>query len=413
MITRPTTSPIATFKDTGPSTPSGTGVPPRMMINTCESTTGWAGTSKTQLSSSTAYMLPSRSASIKCTHVDGYSAEARLTHVANLSNFGTLSFYAYRKTITTTGHQVIIVCNDTSFNHTYTTTLNNMPLGWNHFIIPQSAFTVGAGTPDISQVKIIDLKRGGNTSEDYFNDLQRGVTAKPLICITHDDVSDTVVTRAKPILDTYGFKGSIFVVRDWIGTSNRASQAQLDALYAAGWDVMTHTLDHVTLSGQDLATQTSRITDASAWATAAGYTRNGMDKHIAYPGGAYDDNTVAACLASGMTSGVSIGLQSLPSPAVQSQFTTTLNPYRILRIDGSYTGSTTVAGVTGAIDYAAARCGMINLMFHDIVAGSGAEGANQRNETNYDAIMSYIRTGQLAGRWNVATYSENFIRTTL
>lgn len=381
-------------------------------VNTCESTTGWTGTSKTQLASSTAYVLPGRTASIKCTHDDGYSAEARLAYVADLTGFATISFYAYRKALTTTGHNVIIVCNDVTFNHTFTTTLNNMPLGWNHFIVPQGAFTVGAGTPDLAQVKIIDLKRGGNTSEDYYNDLQVGLYARPMICITHDDVSDTVVTRAKPILDTYGFKGSVFVVRDWIGTSNKVTQVQVDALYAAGWDVMTHTLDHVTLSGQDLATQTTRITDALAWATSSGYTRNGMNKHIAYPGGAYDDNTVLACAAAGATSGLTIGLQSLPSPAVQSQFTTQLNPYRILRIDGSYTGSTTVANVTASIEYAAARCGMINLMFHDIVAGSGAEGANQRNETNYDAIMRYIKAGQLAGRWDVSTYSDNYLKTT-
>ena len=42
---------------------------------------------------------------------------------------------------------------------------------------------------------------------------------------------------AAPIMATYGIKGTAYPISDWIGNTGKMTAANLQALYAAGWDI--------------------------------------------------------------------------------------------------------------------------------------------------------------------------------
>ena len=70
---------------------------------------------------------------------------------------------------------------------------------------------------------------------------------KPVV-ITFDDGYDNAYTEAMPILKKYGFSGTVFVIRDFVGRAEYMTQAQIDAMTANGMEIGSHTLSHIDLS---------------------------------------------------------------------------------------------------------------------------------------------------------------------
>jgi hypothetical protein len=64
------------------------------------------------------------------------------------------------------------------------------------------------------------------------------------IVLTFDDNPLGQYTFAKPILDTYGYKGNFMVVCNWVGLTNRMSWTQISALANDGMAIGSHTMTH-------------------------------------------------------------------------------------------------------------------------------------------------------------------------
>lgn len=79
---------------------------------------------------------------------------------------------------------------------------------------------------------------------------------EPLLSITFDDGSESVYSKAAPILHKYGIPTTQYIISGSLKDRNYLSAAQIRALDAAGHDIQSHTVSHadlVALDDEDIA----------------------------------------------------------------------------------------------------------------------------------------------------------------
>ena len=110
---------------------------------------------------------------------------------------------------------------------------------------------------------------------------------KPII-LTFDDGGETVFTNALPILQKYGFTGSAYIVYNYVGISAHMNADQIRALYAAGWEIGSHSISHM-----DLTVRTDRQMDEIVDSRAKLQTLLGVPiLTFAYPFDAYGKDSI-------------------------------------------------------------------------------------------------------------------------
>ena len=124
-------------------------------------------------------------------------------------------------------------------------------------------------TPEALDRQLALLERRGYRGATFFEAVF-SPRHERTVAITFDDAYRSVLERAKPILDRYGFVGTVFVptnytgtgamawpgIDHWIGTEHEDELAPLDweqlrALADAGWEVGSHTRSHPWLTRID------------------------------------------------------------------------------------------------------------------------------------------------------------------
>lgn len=116
---------------------------------------------------------------------------------------------------------------------------------------------------------------------------------RPRLSICFDDNNITVNTVAFPIMQNLGLIGSIFPITGNIGSTDLLSQAQLQELYDAGWDIGNHTLQHKNLTEEDDATVITQVASGrDALVTSARLWTRSADMFV-YPFNAYNATTQA------------------------------------------------------------------------------------------------------------------------
>ena len=125
--------------------------------------------------------------------------------------------------------------------------------------------------------------------------------APEAVLFTFDDVADDVYQNALPILEAAGFTATVYQVSGLVGTSNYATLPHLKALYAAGWDVGNHTATHAHLDELAEGAQETELETCSAYLEANGMPR--AARHVAYPYGGYNADTLTAMAATGQLTG--------------------------------------------------------------------------------------------------------------
>jgi peptidoglycan/xylan/chitin deacetylase (PgdA/CDA1 family) len=93
-------------------------------------------------------------------------------------------------------------------------------------------------------------------------------------------------------METKGIKGTWFVNPASVGGDGLVTLAQLQEMYAAGWDIANHSYAHTRLPDYPLETQQSHIQTAIDWLIANDMPRSAY--HFAYPYGDYNDDTITA-----------------------------------------------------------------------------------------------------------------------
>lgn len=136
------------------------------------------------------------------------------------------------------------------------------------------------------------------------------------VAITFDDGFASVMTAAKPVLDELGWRASVFVVTDhvgsgepmlWLGGSTPEyaeerlplTWAEVGSLAAAGWEVGSHTKTHRPLSGLP----DDELDDELRGSRRAVEEHVGSCSSISYPYGELDARVVEATRQAGYRAG--------------------------------------------------------------------------------------------------------------
>jgi len=115
---------------------------------------------------------------------------------------------------------------------------------------------------------------------------------KPIV-LTFDDGYQDAYTEAFPILKKYGFCGTFYIIRGYVGDSNYMNQEQIDELKQAGMEIGSHSLSHPDLSTLGLDDVKTQIFDSKKEAAS-----------FCYPSGKYNDGVVALIKEAGYSSAV-------------------------------------------------------------------------------------------------------------
>jgi hypothetical protein len=129
------------------------------------------------------------------------------------------------------------------------------------------------------EVRLIQADAAGTTAPDAVQvyGLWGGVSRKSKVLVTFDDGDDTLYAAAFPVMQAAGMRGTAYLVGSYVGTFSNVALAQLQEMYAAGWDLGNHTWSHKALALRGSIT--------SAAGTATFTTVDADDTHGLSPGG--------------------------------------------------------------------------------------------------------------------------------
>ena len=217
--------------------------------------------------------------------------------------------------------------NGDAADYTFGFNSNQCRQGWNFLVLkcdnsthPYGISKSGVGTAKfattgLNRFRIYMTVPNGKTLTCYFDTLWSNFSTKPAVAITFDIAGEPLFQNyGLSALSEFGFQGVVFILPNGSGandnTNNRlidyntgpisgnAQIACLDALYAAGWDISNHTLNHTNTSNGG-SVRTQLLTDAqlqyqviagTAWQLGHGYERG--KEFYAAPQGAWDTTTI-------------------------------------------------------------------------------------------------------------------------
>lgn len=114
---------------------------------------------------------------------------------------------------------------------------------------------------------------------------------KAKVLFVLDDNWGTQYHFAYHVLKKKGFPATIAVIPTEVDQPGYMTKAQLEEVYAAGWDLVNHTFSHQKLSTLDEEDQEKEIIRGTNWLNANCFPRG--SKIVVYPYGAYNQTTLA------------------------------------------------------------------------------------------------------------------------
>ncbi len=131
---------------------------------------------------------------------------------------------------------------------------------------------------------------------------EKKIPAKTIV-LTFDDGYTSVYTNAWPILQEYGFTGTVYVCTSFFGRSNYLTIDQTKQLAAAGIEIGSHTCNHISLKEASYDQQVKEIV----------VSKQVLEENLGqpclsfcYPTGTYSDITPGIIKDAGYTSAVTV-----------------------------------------------------------------------------------------------------------
>lgn len=228
--------------------------------------------------------------------------------------------------------------------------------------------------------------------------------AKAIICWGFDDCLDTVRTLALPVLESFGWRGSI--VSTVQNATNFTSYMSMDSLRAAqrsGHDVISHTLSHY-----DMTTGTQAEKERQARETRKFWKANGFPTAAdfgSFPFLTHDKTAMAVMAAAGYKA-VRAGAGRFLSPAAPLCSLFDL-PAASLETSNSWHAD---ALLNGAI---ARRQILFAYMHAPIAGGAGSDTSPGSTQFYVDHLTRWcqlVKAKEQAGECEVMTFSQALLR---
>lgn len=215
-----------------------------------------------------------------------------------------------------------------------------------------------------------------------------------VVSITFDDSYQNVYDLGRPKMDLYGYRGTLYTIRDVIGTSTYLTLPELQQLAGmSGWEVAGHAYTDAAHAVGYTALTAAQVSQEfrylRAWMVQNGFAGD----NFAYPHGAF-----------GTTS------DGVPVDQIAMQFWNTARciisetietqapamPYRLKSItginDGTSLGGTTVTALTatgGPLDRCQLNGDWLILAFHQIIPGTPTD-STMCSQTGFATVMSAL-----------------------
>jgi len=101
------------------------------------------------------------------------------------------------------------------------------------------------------------------TIETLIKAIREGAELPPRpVIITFDDGHLDNYTTAFPIMQKFGFTGVLYIVGNYMGTEGYMTAAQIHEMVIAGWEVGSHSMNHLDLQKLDQESQVVEIVDS-------------------------------------------------------------------------------------------------------------------------------------------------------
>ena len=276
--------------------------------------------------------------------------------------------------------------------------------GWQYFtyntqLFTQYSYNISNATIDLRMlVYPVTTATPANVSID---NIRFSFVARPKFFWDFDDGRMNVSKLAYPVLNANNQKGTIFVTINEISNGAEAIDlTNMTMLYANGWDVSSHGMDHVDLSILSNTSLISQLSGSYNYLNTHGFPRSASI--IAYPVGYYNDNMlqfVKQYFLIGRTVN-----EAYFSADIQVIDPDTMH-YR--QTDSSIRD---VAGIIEEINKTIIRNGSMHLLMHNVQNSSASYSLNY-NMTDLKAVSDYLVTR--SADIDVITYSDMLSSTTI
>lgn len=311
--------------------------------------------------------------------VNGHKGMFLKIYVPSLTNLGSVALY---------------IASVSNFSKFFSKTIQATALheGYNYIhIAPSEWSNTGSEAWSNTMVRLrIRVNATTGTPAVSFCAIHTSQYNRPKVMVTFDDSWDSQYTKAFAYMSPRGLKGTIYAIGSKLRTAGYCTLAQLQEIYADGWDIGNHgSVNLTTLSTQ--AEQEAEVLGEEQYIKE--FTRS--CKHYAYPNGGYDDNAKNAL--------EHIGYLSARTIIDRNQANYLDEKYLLTRY-GIY-NSTSVATAKSYIDSCIAQGASILLNFH-IIVDATADVSTKVLTADFQALMDYILLKKRQGLLDVVTVSE-------
>ncbi|MCC7360189.1 MAG: polysaccharide deacetylase family protein [Anaerolineales bacterium] len=145
--------------------------------------------------------------------------------------------------------------------------------------------------PEDFAAQMAYLHEHGYVTVSLYDLLEAVAQGTPLpekaVALTFDDGYRTLLDYAVPVLQPYGYTGTVFVITQFMDEARPEylTWAQAEALYAQGWKIEPHTKTHDNLKGRGRDFQLYQMLGSAQTVEAH---IGAMPRFLAYPSGQYD-----------------------------------------------------------------------------------------------------------------------------
>ena len=283
----------------------------------------------------------------------------------NFSTTNNFAFWAYIDNTSNFSYFDVYFTSDPTWNKFFHNDLiyQGVQSGWNRILLNKHDFT-NIGNENwnniMNRVRLGIYPVVGKNVNVTFDDLTYNVTGqRAKLMIGFDDGGISTYSSAFPILNGNNQSGISFVITSYVGSPGIMNLTNLKILQGAGWDISSHTVDHVDLTQTNDSIQTYELNNSYDWLVNNGFQKTAG--FIAYPYGTFND-AVLAKVEKRYLFGRSVVPQS-----VQQHFSPDNNAIRYIQRTIDVINTTSVQSIEDNINDTINSRLLSILVLHDIV----------------------------------------------